>query len=479
MIREALFTARAMTTAALLLGSSVAAPAQAPAGRPNIVFILSDDEDVAINAFMTRSRPILQDAGATFANAFVTYPLCGPSRTSILTGLYPHNTGILGNEPPLGGFRTFRRLGGESETVATWLQAAGYRTAFYGKYLNGYGATDAPAPGWDEWHAGNNHGYGNFDYELNENGEVVAYGHEPADYLTDVIAGKAASDIRRWAEAGDPFFLYVSPFSIHSPYVPAPRHAGSEATAALPRPPSFLERDMRDKPLTIAGLPLLDDSQIAILTEHYRGRRESLKSVEDLIETLVTTLGEVGELDNTYVVYMSDNGFHMGLHRMMEGKHTPYEEDIRVPLAIRGPGIAPGVTVEGMALNIDMAPTFADMAGIEPGAPVDGRSLLPLLRTPDMPWRKSFLVQRMGLESNDRQRFANALALRTGADIYIAYEDGERELYDLRTDPNELDNGYESADPTLIAELSNRLINLTLCRAEECGALENAPFESR
>ena len=166
------------------------------------MFVLSDDEDLDIHAYMPKVKALIEDRGAVFENFFATYPLCCPSRASILRGQYPHNTLVLGNLPPEGGFLTFRRLGLEQSTVATWLQAAGYRTAFYGKYLNGYTETDAPPPGWDEWHA-NNDGYFNVNYKLNENGKIVAYGGAPEDYLTDVIAAKAADHIRRFsAEAG-------------------------------------------------------------------------------------------------------------------------------------------------------------------------------------------------------------------------------------------------------------------------------------
>lgn len=446
--------------------------------RPNIVFILSDDEDVAIHAFAPETSRLVGREGAVFTNAFVTYPLCCPSRASILRGQYPHNTDILGNVEPFGGFRAFRRLGLEQQTVATWLQQAGYRTAFYGKYLNGYQETDPPPPGWTEWHAANGHGYDQFDYALNENGEAVAYGHAPQDYLTDVIATKAAAHIRQWSADDAPFFLYVAPFGIHSPYVPAPRHAGSEAATALPRPPNFDEDDVDDKPLPIAALPVLDESEIAIITGHYRLRREVLKSVDELVRTLIDALRESGELDDTYVVYASDNGFHLGLHRMLEGKDTAYEEDIRVPLEMRGPGIEAGTTIDRLVLNIDLAPTFLAMAGIDPPALIDGRSLMPLLRDPAAPWRAAFLIQRLGLESDTRLRFANALAVRTARHTFIAYADGEHELYDHQTDPFQLENAYPSAAAALKAELSERLIDLNSCRGAGCRRVEDRPIRN-
>jgi N-acetylglucosamine-6-sulfatase len=239
--------------AAVVLAIAGPALAQAPAKPPNIVFVLSDDEDLGIHAYMPQVKALIEDRGAMFENFFVPYALCCPSRASILGGQYPHNTLVLGNLPPEGGFLTFRRLKLEESTIATWLQAAGYRTAFYGKYLNGYTEADAPPTGWDEGHAANNDGYFNVNYKLNANGKVETYGDTPEDYLTDVIAKKAAGHIRRFAAEGRPFFLYVAPFSPHSPHNPAPRHADLFEDAELPRPPSFNEADVSDKPASSAS----------------------------------------------------------------------------------------------------------------------------------------------------------------------------------------------------------------------------------
>jgi N-acetylglucosamine-6-sulfatase len=460
-----------------LAHAALAQQTQPPTRPPNIVFVLSDDEDLGIHAFMPNVKALIEDQGAVFENLFTTYPLCCPSRASILRGQYPHNTLVLGNLPPEGGFLTFRRLGLEESTIATWLHAAGYRTAFYGKYLNGYTETDAPPPGWDEWHAANNDGYFNVNYKLNENGKVVAYGGAPEDYLTDVIAAKAVAHIRRFAAEGRPFFLYVATFAPHSPYNPAPRHKGLFQEAELPRPPTFNEDDVSDKPGFIQELARLNEDQIAEITTHYRQRLECLQAVDELVAALVDALEDTGELGRTYLVYASDNGFHLGLHRMLEGKDTAYEEDIRVPLAVRGPGIPKGRKVKGMALNIDLAPTFAAWAGVEPPAFVDGRSLMPLLGHPGAPWRRSFLIQRLGLESDERLEPANALAIRTERHTYIAYNNGEREMYDLATDPDQLQSIEPTADQALIEALAARLTQLHSCEGQQCRDLEDLPVE--
>ena len=426
---------------------------------------------------MPKVKKLIEQEGTTFTNFFVPYPLCCPSRVSILRGQYPHNTEVLGNLPPEGGFLTARRLQRETSTIATWLRDAGYRTAFYGKYLNGYAETDAPAPGWDEWHAANDDGYFNVNYKLNENGEVATYGDRPEDYLTDVIARKAAEHIRKWSAQGRPFFLYVAPFAPHSPYNPAPRHANLFLDAELPRPPSFNETDVSDKPGFINELPQLNKDQINEITVHYRRRLQCLQAVDDLVETLVNTLEETGELDNTYVVYASDNGFHLGEHRMLEGKDTAYEEDIRVPLAMRGPLVPKGQTIDSMVVSIDLAPTFAALAGAKTPDFVDGRSLLPLLEAPTMAWRQSFMIQRQGLETDERLEPASAIAIRTRRYTYVAYDDGERELYDLERDPYQLENTEPAADKALIDALATRLTLLKACRGQECRDLEDQPID--
>ena len=462
--------------AALLIGGFCLATAEAQETPrpPNIVFVLTDDEDLLIHPYMPRVKALIEDEGTTFDNAFVTYPLCCPSRSSILRGQYPHNTEVLGNLPPEGGFKTFRGLKRETSTVATWLRAAGYRTAFYGKYLNGYTEKDAPPPGWDEWHAANNDGYFNVNYKLNENGNVVSYGDAPQDYLTDVIRDKALAHMRRFSAEGRPFFLYIATFAPHSPYNPAPRHKGMFKTAALPRPASFNEADVSDKPSFIEELPQLGPQDIDEITDHYRSRLECLQAVDEMVASLIRTLEELGELDNTYVVYMSDNGFHLGLHRLKEGKDTAYEEDIRVPLAMRGPGVPKGQRIEAIVLNIDLAPTFAAIAGVRPPDFVDGRSLLPLLADPKMPWRRSFVVQRLGLEADERLLPANAFALRSERWTFVSYNDGERELYDLEHDAAQLDNLILRADPLLVETLLGRLIELKSCVGDECRTVEDA-----
>jgi N-acetylglucosamine-6-sulfatase len=217
-----------VSAGALALGLVNSSQAQSSSKKPNIILILSDDEDTKIHSFMPKTKALLEDQGVTLSNYFVTYALCCPSRSSILRGQYPHNTKVEGNMLPQGGFQKFLQQGLEDSTVATWLEGAGYRTVFAGKYLNGYGSSDpshVPA-GWSEWYGGiGGAPYKDYNYDLNENGKTVHYGSAPQDYLTDVISSKASDAIKRASQDGKPFMLYLAPFTPHSPANFAPRHS--------------------------------------------------------------------------------------------------------------------------------------------------------------------------------------------------------------------------------------------------------------
>jgi len=451
--------------------------------RPNIIFVLSDDEDTGLHANMPKTRALLHDLGTTFDNYFVTYSLCCPSRATTLRGQYPHSTKIEGNQPPQGGWETFHRLGRDSSTIATWLQAAGYRTAMFGKYLNGYQPVAGVPSGWSEWYVGGN-AYRGYDYTLNENGTNVAYGHRPEDFLVDVIAHKAADVIRRGAADRTPVFLYVAPFTPHAPATSAPRHEGMFADARLPRSPAFNEADVSDKPAMVRNRPPVGPRMVARLVDLYRRRLRSLQSVDDLVDSLVMALRETGSLDRSYIVYASDNGFHMGDHRLMQGKNTAYETDIRVPMVVRGPGVKAGGHVDALVLNNDLAPTFASMAGVTPPDFVEGRSFLPLLG-PRAPagGRAAFMIERRGgrdaqeeLGDGDRMPGANSFnAIRTRDFTYVEYATGERELYDLRRDPFQLENLATRGDSTVVHSLSAWLRALATCAGAQCRAVEDAP----
>jgi N-acetylglucosamine-6-sulfatase len=376
-------------------------PAAGASESPNIILILTDDQDVQLGSaqYMPNVKKLLVQKGTSFGNFYVPLSLCCPSRTAILRGQYPHNTGVLTNNLPNGGFEKAHASGIESATVATLLHDAGYRTVLLGKYLNGYPETvssDYIPPGWDEWYspaAGNP--YSEYNYTLNENGALVVYGNTPADYLTDVIRARAVDFIKRAATTpNQPLFLYFATYAPHEPFTPAPRHASLFPDVIAPRPPSFNEPSVSEKPDYIKTRPLLTPNQIAVIDEDYRNRLRALQAVDEAVAAVLDALAAAGRLSNTYIFFSSDNGYHMGEHRLMPGKYTPYETDIHVPLIVRGPGVPAGVVRNQVAGNLDLAETFADLAGVPPLPFSDGRSLKGLLGdTPPDTWRQAILLE--------------------------------------------------------------------------------------
>jgi N-acetylglucosamine-6-sulfatase len=496
---------RAAAMAALVLhvacggggGESNPPPPPPNARAPNIVLILTDDQDMASLSHMVQLKSLVNDQGMRLDQHYVSLSLCCPSRISALRGQYAHNTGIYTNGLPDGGFQTFYAKGLEQSTYATWLQAAGYRTAMFGKYLNGYPETaDAPTyvpPGWTEWYvsAGGESSRG-FNYTLNENGVLVNYGSTETDYMTDVLSNKAADFIRRSVASNpnQPFLAYIGTHAPHSPAEPAPRHLDRFLGIQAPRGPAFNEADTSDKPSWVQELPLLDQAAIDDIDRRYRRRMESLLAVDDLIKNVVDTLSATGQLANTYIFFTSDNGYHLGQHRMEAGKMTAFEEDIRVPMFVRGPGIAAGSSTRLLTANVDHAATFAEIAGVAAPDFVDGRSLLPVLhgQTPS-PWRQVLLLEHKkdepdeeGVRRGTREppdpfdRWGVTVGtgvtpfsgLRTADGYtYIEYIDGEFELYDHAADPNQLNNSYTTAPADLKARLNTRLTSLRTARGAE------------
>ena len=460
-----------------------AMPAYQQDNRPNIIVIITDDLDANSAAFMPNLQSLLVDQGLTFSNMFVSQALCCPSRASILRGQYPHNHHVQDNVLPDSGFGKFVSEGNENSTIATWLQGANYRTVLIGKYFNGYNrhVVSHVPPGWDEWY-GTMGSY--YDYDMSENGQLVVYHQAPEDYSTDVQSTKAVDFIRRTSQTSQPFLIYLAPAAPHNdgrdvdvrPPVPAPRHQNMFLNLQAPRPPSFNEADVSDKPRWIGNYPLLTNDQIQQIDVLYRARLQSIQAVDDMIASLVQTLIETGELDHTFIFFTSDNGYHLGQHREQMGKNIPYEEDIRVPLVVRGPGVPAGQTREHLVLNNDFAPTFAELAGISPPKFVDGRSLVPLLNSSPLPlsnWRQAFLNEAWAPSEVAAGQQKVYQAVRTCRYIYVEYF-SERELYDLSIDPYELNNFYRSADANLVTQLASLLQNLRNCTSDNCRTAENS-----
>lgn len=467
---------------------SPTASAAAPS-RPNIVLVLTDDLSTNLVPYMPNVRA-LQKEGTTFSNFTVSDSLCCPSRASLLTGRFPHNTGIIKNHGTNGGFRLFHSLGHEKSTFATDAQAAGYRTAFLGKYMNEYQPTAALGaaapyvpPGWDAWYAGGN-AYANLNYTLTENRRLVRYGDKPADYLTDVIAAKARDFIAASAAAGVPFLVELSTYAPHSPFTPAPRDAAAFPGLRAPRGPAF-DRRPTDAPAWLAGHPPLTFQKKTMIDTVFRKRVQAVQSVDRAIGTLREALETTGLADRTVVIFSSDNGFHLGEHRLSAGKQTAFGTDVNVPLVVAGPGVRAGQVVTDVVQNIDLRPTFAELTGAPVAADVDGRSIVPLLAgTPTPDWRELALVEHLDPSNDpadpDFGKVAADIpptyqALRAADFNYVEYADGSREYYDLRLDPHELRNIFATLSPARRAGLRDALQAMRGCRGQACWTASQTP----
>jgi N-acetylglucosamine-6-sulfatase len=497
---------------AALPGADIARSAQQ---RPSFVVIQTDDETLdqlyaALNVggievqAMPYTHSLIANRGITFNRYYVSYPLCCPSRVSLLTGRYAHNHNVRGNVPPNGGFTGFKARGAYTHNIATWLQGAGYRTIHIGKFLNGYG--DEPfdegkdvAPGWSAWHsvlrADTNHYF--YGYTLNDNGtldgpfgdpgswDTREYGErddfgcpnaplngKPCFYETDVF-NRIAYEELSGTSPEQPFYLQLDYTAPHGDFrrpagpEPATRHYNTFAGAPYPhsRSQGFNEGNVNDKPRFIREAPYLSLNDIHTYRVYYQKALESLRSVDEGVKMVVDTLGGLHRLRNTYIVFTSDNGFFYGEHRLTGGKFLAYESATHLPLLIRGPGIKPGTSTGELAGNIDLAPTILELAGVEADKSIDGRSLVPFMRDPALRSRRPLLfesfVETADVEANgeptaQRARPATAhssnahasivappkdyLGIRLGPYKYIEWPSGEKEMYDITKDPYELNN---------------------------------------
>ena len=454
--------------------------AAAAASEPNILVIETDDQTVESMKVMQNVNTLIGAQGATFANSFVNFSLCCPSRSTFLTGQYAHNHRVLSNSGPEGGFQRFESLHA-TDNLAVWLRHAGYYTALVGKYLNGYNNKPPKPPGWSEWHAVAPDDQRVYDYTINNGGVVTKRGHDSADFKQDFLTDKAVNFIGRRAPKPQPFFLWLTytaphialgssprpPSDCEAAPQPAPRYAHAFDSAPLPMPPNFNEADVSDKPAAIRALPLLNDAQIADIRRKYRCQLESLLAVDDGVGKVVDALQAKDALDNTLIIYTSDNGYFNGEHRIPKFKNHGYEESIRVPLEMRGPGIPQGVTVNPLVINADLAPTIVEAANADPGLTMDGRSLLPIVRHPGITGDRELLIERPPEAS--RPNVPSFEAIRTRRYLYSEHSTGEVELYDLRNDPFELQSLQDDPAFNQVKErLSKELHQLQDCAGSGC-----------
>jgi N-acetylglucosamine-6-sulfatase len=522
---------------ALVAASAVPADAR-PVGagkdpRPNVLLVMTDDMTQSDLQFMPKTRKLLAKAGTSFSNTITTFPLCCPSRATFLTGQYSHNHGVTGNFYPEGWYGMEHR----KNTLGTWLHRAGYRTGLVGKWLNGYGALDGHGeipPGFDDWYGLLDvSAYDYYNFVMNSNGRLRSWGDadfarklvdfanievvppdaksladvvgkltqvmgsrpyhywgtsDPDDYSPDVTGRFTDRLIRRQKRARRPFFIWWAPASPHREDVsttlmgrpgpdprPPQRYEQLSKSFQLPRPPSFNEADLADKASPVTShAPPLTPADIDQLQLDYEGRGGSMRAVDDWVGRIVKGLRRTRQLRNTVIIFTSDNGWLNGEHRIPGDKYLPYEESLKVPLIVRGPGFARGKHVSRQVGNIDVVPTIAALARARPGRLVDGISLLPVLRG-----RKRAPKRALGIEA-PRPLFTGKIpqnawdrpyqGVRTARYTYIVWtETSEEELYDRRSDPYELQNVAQNpAYAAVKAHLASLMTRLERCRGRGC-----------
>lgn len=470
------------TTASSPADGGVPSPTaqQAAQKKPNIVLLMTDDQALSDMSVMPKTRRLIGAAGVTFSRAFSSYPLCCPARTTMLTGQQAHNHGVMGNDPPWGGYGKFRD---EKATLAVWLRAAGYRTTMLGKYLNGYpvpGKETFVPPGWTNWLVPVVGAYRYDKYTINQNGRLQSYSKYQARYVADRVSGLVETE----SATDQPFFLWASFLAPHvgMPVEPDdPRSRDREATDTpsvepkyrdslrglrLPVTPAVNEGDMSDKSTFMTRQP---PRPIADLREAYQQRLESLRSVDDAVEQIIGSLKRAGSLRDTYVMFVSDNGFLVGQHRRFN-KVFGYEESIRVPLMMRGPGIPANSTVDQQVSLVDLSATVASIAGAKPSHDLDGVSLLPMIGHPELFKERPMLLEAGGWPFPNQTRLYTGV--RTADDVVmLKWYDGVREIYDLKSDPLQLDGTASAQEMSQEGRLAGDLQVLEDCAGVTCNEL--------
>ena len=479
----------------------------AAAGRPNIVLIQSDDQTMRqfTNRVMPNTMRLLSRHGTKFTDYIATTAQCCPSRASLLTGQYAHNHGVTSNAAG------YPALIDKHNVLPVWLREAGYRTMHVGKFLNGYvqfaHSPSRVAPGWSEWYTVLRPGTHYYDYQLGVNGHLRHRGHKPEDYVTRVLGKDAVHLIHAHAPQRRPFYLQLDERAPHvglqkDPFgscdrtsIPDRRDETRFKNAPLPHPPSFNEANMSDKPGFLSSAPPVSASNERTIRKHWRCALASLVGVDRDVGKVFRAVKQAGELYKTVFIFISDNGLFFGEHRIASGKVLPYEEGLRLPLAIRMPkrylsGARRVPKVGKPVANIDLAPTILDLAGARPCLPkrncrtMDGRSLMPLLtRSGGWPKDRGLLTE---YQVADAGRYATCefAGIRTRDNIYVRHSrvvdpatskcipTDQRERYNLEKDPFELHNlcsgGSVASCPASAAQVN---LEARLSRLSDCAGI--------
>ena len=513
--------ASAIAALALAAGVSAASDARAATTGANVVFILTDDMSSSELAGMPNVQSLIGAQGTTFNRAYISFPLCCPSRATMLSGQYMHNHGVRGNFPPNGSWFKFRPH--ESNDLPVWLHEDGYYNVHIGKYMNGYTFVDGTLPvpdGWDEWYGKLSEDALYFDYNLVEKTGTFAtprltfYGDQPNDYQTDVFGDRALDFVNDSAVSRQPFWLNLWFNSPHGPFDPAPRDLFRLAGSPLPKLPGFNEKDISDKPKWLRQelKKRLTKRQIKVIENERRRQQEQLISVDEAVGELMQALKAKGILDDTYVIFASDNGFFRGEHRIASGKYLPYDPAARVPLLIRGPSIPQGGVSDELVWNGDIAQTIDQIASGSTNPSVDGRSLLPYAESPPLRSTRPLLLEadtgpggstgesaqtsaararatrvhvagRRGVDNLEQEPDAIKSAannidtapayrsIRTDRYEYTIYANGQSELYDMKRDPAQLRSVVRDRRYRFVRRfLFDHLAVLSTCAGETCRA---------
>ena len=511
--------AAAVALLAVIGGALVAREAMgAASSQKNVIFILTDDMTYSELSAMPNVQSLIAAQGTSFNEAYISFPLCCPSRATMMSGQYMHNHGVHGNFPPNGGWPKFRSH--ESNDLPVWLQDDGYYNVHIGKYLNGYGTLDNTLPvpqGWDEWYGKVSEDALYFNYQLIEKTGPLAtphitfYGDQPSDYQTDVFTDRAVDFVKDSGVSRQPFWLNLWFNSPHGPFDPAPRDAYRFAGTPLPKLPGFNEKDISDKPKWFRkqARKRINKKQANLIDNERRRQEEQLASVDQAVADLVQSLKDKGILDDTYIIFSSDNGFFRGEHRIVTGKYLPYDPASRVPLIIRGPGIPAGGVSNELVWNGDIPQTILQIASGSQMESLDGRSFLSYAENP---WQRStrpillegdtgpggtgaesaqsssawarearvHIAGRKGVDNLEQEPDAIKSAtntdtapayrsIRTDRFEYTVYANGQTELYDMKRDPAQLhslalDPRYRPVRKWLYAQL----VPLSSCAGPSC-----------
>jgi arylsulfatase A-like enzyme len=429
--------------------------------RPNVVLILTDDQTDYDLRWMPYTKHLIGDQGAEITNFLSPHPLCCPARAELITGEYAQNNGVHHNSGDWGA----PNLVDEANNIGRWLQDAGYQTAYVGKFLNGFerGLTK-PLAGWDIFNISMKNIYSPYGTVYFNNGNPVTDKHV---YTVDYVGQKTVDYIHQFA-GPTPFFLWSGQVAPHAmkidddaawqPPIPAPRQIGMFPRALPPllSKPSFNEADVSDKPSYLVKCKC----RTARLVHEFQRRIASLQSVDQQVRNVVRALSDTGELDNTVIMFVSDNGYQLGEHRL-RGKNYPYEESLQVPFLIRGPGIPAGVKTDAVMGMVDVAATITDLTGAAPERTPDGRSIMPVI-TGRASGYGSMLIQ-----AGTGQRPWLWRGVRTGRWTYVEHTSGAIELYDRATDPYE-DRNLAGRRPHVQSRLADRLNELKSCSGPAC-----------